>query len=382
MLQWKLRDLFWLAMVCACATLWVLGHRETAKEIAANEPEHSLVTSWQAQPVPTDAIQRHETTQELVKWSNQELSQRLRERPDSRQFWEELCLAEMGQRGMKSELASYHESCKMQDGHRTLGQRGQRAKSLIALRRAERAPDPLRVSVGRIFVNDSDVGSRGGSTLVVQVENVDPDKTAIIWSSRSDHNAVEHWHVELRDSQGQLVSGVNTRWNFRRISHGWNSYQEVLPANLLTKREKAYVWLNIHQHVAPPPSGRYRLQLFYHSERCIAGEEDFSGLILLKSEPIEVWVDNLDQARFRKRRLGPGFAAVLAIGMVALPSLLWWGRRKSPWKGLSRRDCIWCGLVLLLAAVWWLDLTAQAKSFQETQYHPDARWTVRPIIEE
>src|SRR5262249_14964550 len=123
---------------------------------------------------------------------------------------------------------------------------------------------------------------------------------------------------------------------------------------------------------SPPASGKYKLQVFRHNQFFLSKDEgDLTGLIVLKSEPIEVTVTNSNQPGGWRLPAGFGFVmALLGAGglLVALA--------RSRGRSLSRRDLVWASLIVLVAGAAYAD--CQYQNMRIAALIPDARaeWSI------
>jgi hypothetical protein len=142
-------------------------------------------------------------------------------------------------------------------------------------------------------------------------------------------------------------------------------------------------WIDARSYVDPSSSGRYQLQLVHavnHGTN-IAAAPDLSGLIVLKSEPINVIVTRPPVA---------GTISVVPLLIILGVASLWSGmgilRRLRRRTGdvppavapqFAWRDAVAFVLVAALAVAWWFDSRYLAGQIRASQRAQDADWTMR-----
>lgn len=371
MFRFQLRELFWLALVCASATLWFVQHRDSAKAIEAS----AAARPWLL-PNPSAPPEESPYATALAKFaaaSNEELIARLAQPFDSAgHYYFEPCLSEMARRGMHAELAKYYNSIYPPAADIWYSRD---AEVLTALRRAQGLTDPLKIHVALGQVSPSDP-KKPTWHLQAQIENVDAQKATVTFQRGGDYRSgrQERWQVVLKDQAGQTMEQANFA-NF--IGGGISSSGPLGPG----EKSDTHV-LDIRAYVAPPRAGDYTLQVFYHNRECIAGEQDLSGLIVSQSEPIQVHVDNPPDVRAQFQRWQPLLAMLVAA--VTLAGVVLVGRwcrsaeETSPRRRVMR-DVLWCGLVLGVVIGWLVDQRYQGQRLDELQYHPEQQWTLRQL---
>jgi hypothetical protein len=182
----------------------------------------------------------------------------------------------------------------------------------------------------------------------------------------------ERWHFVLTDEHGDQVR----QSNFMPMMGGGVCSVGPLAYGASGSRVNFF---DLRQYIAPPASGKYRLQAFYHNRESIAGENDLAGLIVSNSNPVEVIVENPTPALQEKRRstaLQP-LAILLSCAALTAISVASRARTRSVW-GISRRDLCWSSLIAGLAIGMWLD-----QRHQESQINvrPDAaaEWSIQLV---
>jgi hypothetical protein len=147
---------------------------------------------------------------------------------------------------------------------------------------------------------------------------------------------------------------------------------------------------DLRRYVAPPPSGKYWLQAYYHNELSIAGVRDFSGLIVVsKSAPVAVTVLN---PRDRNAAWFSGcvrnVGAIFVLAALLLATALAGGRSRTPamqavkapasrWLSFPRsalRDVCWTVLILSVGAAYWMDHSRQTTTIDRLLPDSQAKW--------
>jgi hypothetical protein len=375
-----LRDLFWLALLVAALTTWGIEHRRAAKEI-----EECRRRSWWVRDdrgaKPTEAeVKRRTVRQELSRMTDGELDAAFAATQGSdrhqRQFYYEPCLVEMASRGLSGRLQKHYDE--LMGGERDEGRSpwfSRNLELLTALRRAQGKHDPLTL---RLSVNNYAWGrSHPGPCVQALVENIDAGQEAVYFCDGGDDRGGrrDRWRFVLTDGTGRQIADSN----FLSMAGGGVSTVGPLKFGQTGRRVNLF---DLRQYVAPPPSGRYQLQALYHNGIDIADERDVSGLIVSKSEPIAVIVDN-PAPPFARQRRGESWAplAVLAGGMV-LTLMAAASRLSSRWNvnravSVSRRDLWWAAAMMAVALGLWLDHRFQ--EYRITDLRPDAHaeWSIR-----
>jgi hypothetical protein len=145
-------------------------------------------------------------------------------------------------------------------------------------------------------------------------------------------------------------------------------------------------FFELRKYLAPPPSGRYQLQAFYHNSVDIANEADTSGLIVSKSDAISVVVDNpaeaiVEQRRRDSRRPLTVLAACTFLTAISAVSTTWASAApiQSSRKRLrvSLRDILWSAAIVLMAIGMWLDQRHQSNLIVDVRPDAAAEWSIR-----
>jgi hypothetical protein len=211
---------------------------------------------------------------------------------------------------------------------------------LTALRRAEGKPDPLQIEIS--LADPTKVNLPAGAPAVqAKITNVDAGQQPVHFTRGGDYRGGrrERWRAVLTDQHGRAVRDSN--------------YQSFIGGGIASIGPFAFGEVDENRHafdlrryVAPPRSGNYRLQLFYHNELNLADEPDLTGLIVTKSEPLDVMIS----VPARNRGLAPGVQSLLAIlvaaGLLAAITAI-------ANKRLSIRDIVWTCLIVAVAIGVW-----------------------------
>jgi hypothetical protein len=154
---------------------------------------------------------------------------------------------------------------------------------LTALRRVQQKPDPLRIIVD---APDDRITTPQLSLphLKVAIKNVDVDRqdAGFIFGGDYRSGRQARWRVVVVDADNKPVP---MRGNRSFIAGG--QFQE----GVLERGESWETVLDLRRFIVAPPPGLYSLQVFYHNTRRIAHRTDLSGLIVCRSAPIVLEVE-------------------------------------------------------------------------------------------
>ena len=368
-----LRDLFWLLLLAAGLTAWVLQHQRNAEHYRRAKVHSRWRTKDRNLPPTLDAIARRKALARLEKLDNAQLDAHfaavstigVRRHADY-----EPCLAVMSRQAMADELQRHYDHLMSQerDPNEWPFLDPENLELLTALRRAQRQPDPLHLQV---TTADRDlVGNVAPPTMIaVRITNrdVEEEPAYFVFGGDNSGGRRERWRVLLTDEEGRAVGDSNFAslvvrgggiFSFGPLSIGESGGQEVR--------------FDLRRYVSPPKSGKYQLQVLYHNSYRIADEPDHTGLIVMKSQPIAVWVDN--PASERRWVFGPELVPMLAIA-VAGAGLA--GAARVRGKRLARRDLVWAGLITCVVFSFWLDHCHQLQRIADLQPDAEAQWSIR-----
>lgn len=373
----NLRDLFWLVLLAATLTVWGIGHYRKVKEIAESRRNIWFVKIDDYGKPTTAELQRQAVLEKMSKLTDEELDSHLASILTAdrgiRQPAYEPCLFEMARRGMANKLQAHYDKLMTADRDRDGVPRfPDNIELLTALRRAQGERDPLtlELEIGR---RPSWAANYAGPCLQAVVRNVDVGNEAVFFTDGCDDRGGrrERWRFVLTDEKGQRVAdsnycpmmrgGVGT---FGPLQHGETGHR--------------INFFELRKYVAPPSSGRYQLEAFYHNDVGIANERDVSGLIVSKSKPIAVIVRNPSPAAKADRRRFD-FEAVAILAACAALTAMSVASSKSTSdrvRTISRRDLCWSALVAGLAVAMWLDQKHQAAKVMHARPHAAAQWSI------
>lgn len=154
---------------------------------------------------------------------------------------------------------------------------------LTALRRLQRKPDPVTVTVKTGNMISSEFGAM--PVVSALLTNVDNDKKAITFmdggNSRSGRSA--RWLIRVTGSDGKLVPVQEWPVDMG----GMFTYSD------LAFEQQTQAVLPLAEYVDELRPGDYKLQVFYHDSIAIADEPDAQGLTVVHSEPVKLHVEPL-----------------------------------------------------------------------------------------
>jgi hypothetical protein len=386
-----LRTIFWLTLAVAVVTGWWLERRQLMAELGElkkKSPWPYLRSARNSGEPSHNVIARRKRLVQLSEMTDDELRKLLAISSESsgNDLYSEydLCLVEMSRRRMISDLQEAYRALMTERGREEIGQSPYNTKLLTALRRSQNLPDPLK-----IHVDFKRRDWRGEPMAIPQisavVENVDVGMEEVDFQQGCDDRSGRRtrWRVHLYDERGNRVPDSNfSTWGigggvgtFGRLKYGekgnWNN------------------WLDARSYVKPSPSGQYKLQVIHTPDTVdIADEPDLTGLIVFKSDPIEVIVTQPPQPR-RAFATIPLLAVLSSIWLAAVAAVFL--RRNPPpaeavqqlrlsgWPRLlaKRRDLLALTLITLLVIAWQIDITRLNSSIRAHQRDQDANWTMR-----
>jgi hypothetical protein len=152
---------------------------------------------------------------------------------------------------------------------------------LTALRRMEGKPGPVCVFVGGSQVIECTAAKQ--PPVDVRIRNADTDKEALGLRAGGDYRlgSRAHWRFEVCDERGNLMPVKPLEYDAGGVGSGFR---------MLEFGQSYETRLEMDEYIEPLAPGRYRVRVLYHDSRPIAGMEDFSGLIVFKSDPFELIV--------------------------------------------------------------------------------------------
>jgi hypothetical protein len=366
-MQLTLRDLLWLALLIAGLTTWGLQHRRSAQEAAALG---RLAPMFGRRTAPSaSAIARQTALKQLATQSNEELDRQFgilaasgqgRHAPDYEPY-----LTEMVRRRMVDSLQKHYDALMATEPESGFPYN---LELLTALRRAQGQPDPLRIEVS--LGDPAALGVEAPAPVVkAVVTNVDAGREAVHFTRGGDYRGGrrERWRVVLTDEQGRVVRDSN----FASFIGG--GIASVGPFAFGETDADGHAF-DLRRYVAPDRSGRYQLQFVFHNELDLASEPDLAGLIVTKSQPIDVLIQVPVQNKLR-----PGVQALIAIlaAAFALTLITTLSNRWQTGKmAIARRDIIWnCVLLAVALGAWQGDRYWQAK-IASLQDDSKAKWSL------
>ena len=341
-LKLTLRDLLWLALLIASLTAWGIqrGHSvRRAKELKRahflHAPDRELSTS---------AVERQAALEKFAACTDAELDQEFTAIALGTQWQHdskyEPCLTEMVRRKMVNQLQKHYDA--LMAGGDTFARFPYNLELLTALRRAQGRPDPLLIEISLGASADANLDPQVPA-VQAKITNVDVEKQPVHFTRGGDYRGGrrERWRAVLTDQQGRVVRDSN----FLSLIGG--GIASIGPFEFGATDSDGHAF-DLRRYVAPDRSGKYRLQLFYHNELDLAGEPDMTGLIVTKSNPLDVTIS----VPAKKKLLSPGLQSLLAIlaAAVLLAAVTFVANKK-----LSIRDTVWACLLIAVALGVWLD---------------------------
>jgi len=245
---------------------------------------------------------------------------------------------------------------------------------LTALRRAQCQPDPLSIEVK--VAEDIPWNHDPNAVLIeATITNVDVGRESCLLAQGLDDRGGrrERWKVILTDAENRRVADSNY---FPFGGGGIGTHGPLAPGETGTWRNV----LDLRRYVAPPRSGKYRMQVFTHNEVSIASVQNLDGLIVSKSEPISVTVINPHDpaTEWLPTSVRP-IAAIFAMGLVMWGASFYFTRRNprdNPGALRFVRDTFWFLLVVSVASGYWFDDRRQSAVIAAAQPHSEADWSL------
>lgn len=377
LLKLTLRDLLWLALLIASLTVGGIQYQRNAAQFEALK-KRSFLRDLNAGPSPA-AMQRRAALGTFKACTDDELDQQFAALAASGQWQHaadyEPCLNEMVRRRMVDPLQKHYDVLMGNgDPDRAFPYN---LELLTALRRAQGKADPLQIEVS---LGDPAALQIEGPAPVVKavITNVDAGREAVHFTRGGDYRGGrrERWRAILTDEQGRVVRDSNF------VSMIGGGMASLGPFGFGESDKEGHAF-DLRRHVAPDRSGRYQLQLLYHNELDIADEPDLAGLIVTKSEPVEVLIS----VPAKGNAVGPGLRAMLAI--LAASAVLTLavainnrtqrppaGSQPSPRTLISRRDLIWNCLLAAVALGVWFDDRYWTDKIASLTPDAEASWSI------
>jgi hypothetical protein len=375
LLSFTFRDLFWLILLVASAVPWIIEHRRLVKEIelhSARYPFAAATSEKAGSGSSTEAISRQRLAATLASLTDQELEERLGKSMHASALLRDEhapYLAEMARRGLASSIRNQLDKFTLpgRDRFSRILVTGHESDFLIALRRAEGQGCPIRVVVSVPPLNSG--SSAHHSTLVrAEIQNTDPRRKSV-WRP---YLSPSHWRFVLTDESGRLVGDSNYLYTDSRLR-----VNRVHTGAREDSRDTIWTDIDLRTFLAPPRSGKYRLQAFYRAAG-IRRESDLSDMFITKSEPILVVVHNPNERGSMPSAadLRTGFAGVVACGMLGFFGLSLRARARRWARFFTIRDALWFVVVLAVLAVAWIDHARQVDKLWEVFPDAEAQWSI------
>lgn len=367
----SLRDLFWLMLLAAVGVGWYLERQRAAKQIADHKQGYQL---WGVPTNPTPgALARQKLLREYGALSNQELNQQFSKLGPATPFHSSAeyscCLTEMARRRMHAELQVHFDELQ-KNGSKEFGGPAD-ALLLTALRRAEGKPDPIEVQVKVLDSAPKMVEDRLEHVpeIHANLKNIDPLPISLTNGGDYRSGRQTRWRVELTDTRGRRSRPLpDANFPLFGMGGGISGFGPVEPGKVIN--EHGYT-LDARSYVHLPASGKYQLQLIYAEEE-IASEPDLEGLIVWRSKPLPVIVENLTP-EFENRFSAVPLLAVLVIGLIVVLQ----SRTSKSGAGLNVRDWIALTLLIGIALGWLIDSQLQQREIRNVRPDAKTQWTIK-----
>jgi hypothetical protein len=362
-LKLTLRDLLWLALLIAGLTAWGM-QRSRSIQRAESLKRTDFVRVPGSQPTPL-AAQLRVALDKFAASSDEELDEQFGVIAASTQWHHaadyEPCLTEMVRRKMVDELQKHYDALMARD----LSVSGfpYNLELLTALRRAQGKPDPLQIEIS--LVDPKTISMEPQAPAVqARITNVDAEKQPVHFTRGGDYRGGrrERWRATLTDEWGRAVRDSN----FQSWIGGGIASLGPFEFGAVDADGHAF---DLRRYVAPARSGKYRLQLFYHNQLNLADEPDMTGLIVMKSKPLDVVIS----VPARNKGLSPGLQTLLAIAAAAalLAGISYVANKK-----LSIRDIVWACLLVAVALGVWLDGRYWENQIARLSPDADSSWSI------
>lgn len=374
-----IRDLFWLMLLAAVAIGWWLERSRALKQIG----ELRAQFPWLAVPTQksTGWFKRNQLLVELRGLSQQQLLERFakEEAPSPYLARDEYCccLIEMARRGMQAELQIAYDRLQ-QTAPMPPHANAANAYLLTALRRAQGKPDPLQVDLDVETVTATDQNPpKQIPQIYVALINRDSEIVNVTRGGDYRSGRQTRWRVELTNEQGVRI--LDSNFPAFGMGGGISSFGPLQPGEVLD----SYNPLDARCYVKSPPSGRYQLQVIY-AEQEIATVPDVDGLIVWKSKPITVQIENQTGSHEQRFSTVP-LISILVVGFIAFWILQL--RRTSVvtdvehsarplWNG---RDLVALVCIIGLTIGWIVETRSLRATIDAMRPDRDANWSIKVI---
>ena len=148
---------------------------------------------------------------------------------------------------------------------------------LTALRRLQKQPDPLQISV----TNSENLTGTSVDlpVLEVTIKNVDKESVNIGFTFGGNYRSGRQtrWKILVQDGEGNEIPA---RGSLSPIGGG------IFTTGVLEPGESWETSLSVRSYIEIPPPGKYTLTVLYHDTQTIASDTSVDGLIVCRSEPL------------------------------------------------------------------------------------------------
>ena len=162
----------------------------------------------------------------------------------------------------------------------------QNAEIVTALRRIQKMPDPLKISLaGQQELNCEFPGL---PELKVRIRNVDSDRRKIGFQESGNYRSgrQERWRIEVADAAGS-VRPFHELYHEGGFIFGGGLSRHVV----LNPKDQWETELDMASYVDVLEPGEYQFRILYHNRLEISGRKFITGLIACRSKPFKLTIN-------------------------------------------------------------------------------------------
>ena len=233
--------------------------------------------------------ERSEIINQLRQMSEAELKSYFQELQDGdRLRWTsqlDLCLSEMIRRGAdwSPYLKTKFDELNRSAGDKEYSEHRNNLKLLTAIRRAEGQPDPVVVEIESF--DRERLTCMSLPRIHVALKNVAEQPVNIAVGGNYRSGRLTRWRALLTNEKGETVP---VRPWLLAMGGGLMSWRDIPPG------ESVKTELLLQHMVDVMPPGKYQFQIVYSDSATILLQDSLEGLILCKSEPMEIEIHPLE----------------------------------------------------------------------------------------